>query len=532
MLTDGKQYRGRLQLRTVFLIVSLAVLVLPLGSIFFFRIYENELVRQTELSLISQAAVIAASYKHQVSSLLLDKSNYGIKVTSYIKQKIDNYYTPVYPQIDLANNQLFPPRPNGVTPQSPADALAVQVGNTLSTVLRDSQKTTLTGIRLLDYQGNVIAGQREVGLSFAHLHEIKSAMEGRYTSVIRQRISDEPPPALASISRGTGIRVFVAFPIIQGEQLWGIVYLSRTPKNILKHLYAEKDKVILAGITIIVLTFLLALFTSYTISQPIYRLIKKTTKVSEGDHQSMEPLEYPVTKELELLSKSFSKMAKSLHERSEYIREFAAHVSHELKTPLTSIQGAAELLMDHMDEMEPATKQQFLSNIQQDTDRLKRLVTRLLELARADSQTSDNETADLIAILNKLAPRYREVGLQLELPEQNSCWIKMAEDNLETILLNLFDNAKQHGASIINIDVKTTNQLVALTIADNGEGISLANREKIFTPFFTTRREQSGTGLGLSIIKSLMKTYQGSITLADSDKGARFILQFGAASYL
>ncbi|MCX4027641.1 GAF domain-containing sensor histidine kinase [Endozoicomonas sp. SM1973] len=531
MLTSEKQYQGRLRLRTVFLIVSLVVLVLPLGSIFFFRIYENELVRQTELSLISQAAVIAASYKQQVVNLVEAKSSYGVKINREAKPKIDNYYTPIYPQIDLAKNKSLPSRPDGITSTTHPDGVAIQAGKILAAILRDSQKTTLTGIRLLDYNGNVIAGRSELGLSFAHISEIKTAMQGHYASVIRQRISDEPPPALASISRGTGIRVFVALPIIHNGRLWGVVYLSRTPKNILKHLYAEKDKVILAGATIVVLTFLLALFTSYAISQPIYRLIKKTTRVSEGDHQSMEPLEYPVTKELELLSKSFSKMAKSLHQRSEYIREFAAHVSHELKTPLTSIQGAAELLMDHIDDMEHATKQQFLSNIQQDTDRLKRLVTRLLELARADSQTSDNETADLMVVLNKLSSRHQATGLQVELPKQHNCWVRITADNLETILINLFDNAKQHDASAVNISLKVNNQLVELIITDNGSGISQANRDKIFTPFFTTRREQSGTGLGLSIIKSLMEACQGSIRLADTEKGSSFILQFRKAGH-
>ncbi|MDE1461233.1 sensor histidine kinase [Spartinivicinus poritis] len=529
MLTNNKRYQGKLRLRTVFLIVSLVVLVLPLGSIFFFRIYENELVRQTELSLISQAAVIAASYKQQVANLITAKSNYGVKINNEAKPKIDNYYTPIYPQIDLAKNKSLPSRPDGITPQTPADTVAVQAGKLLTVVLLDSQKTTLTGIRLLDYHGNVIAGRSELGLSFAHISEIKAAMEGHYTSVIRQRISDEPPPALASISRGTGIRVFVALPVIHRDQLWGVVYLSRTPKNILKHLYAEKDKVILAGATIIVLTFLLALFTSYAISQPIYRLIQKTARVSEGDQQSMEPLEHPVTKELELLSKSFSKMAKSLHQRSEYIREFAAHVSHELKTPLTSIQGAAELLIDHIDEMETNTKQQFLSNIQQDTDRLKRLVTRLLELARADSQTSDNETADLMVVLNKLSSRYQETELQIALPKHHSCRITITADNLETILINLFDNAKQHGATKIDTYLKTSGQLIELTITDNGSGISQANSDKIFTPFFTTRREQSGTGLGLSIIKSLMEACQGSIILADTEIGTSFVLQFRQA---
>lgn len=529
MQIDNKRYQGKLTLRTIFLVVNLVVLVLPLGSIFFFRIYENELVRQTELSLISQAAVIGASYKQQLLTLIKEKNNYGVLLKKQTKNKIDNYYTPISPEIDLANNVFLPSRPEGVKPLQPSDKFAVSAGELLSPILVDSQKTTLTGIRVLDYKGIVVAGRLEKGLSFNHINEVKAALKGQYSSVTRQRLSDEPPPALASISRGTGIRVFVTFPIIQNDHLWGVVYLSRTPKNILKHIYAEKDKVILSGITIVTLTFLLALFTSYSISQPIYRLIQKTTRVSEGDSESMEPLDFPVTKEVELLSKSFSSMAKSLHERSEYIREFAAHVSHELKTPLTSIQGAAELLIDHIDEMEFSTKYQFLSNIQQDTDRLKRLVTRLLELARADNLISASETCDMMSVFTKISQRYKIEGLQVELPEERPYPIIISEDNFETILVNLFDNAKQHGASEIDIKIQDKTQLVELTVTDNGEGISPANKGKLFTPFFTTRREQSGTGLGLSIIKSLIDAHQGSIQVIENEGGACFILQFRMA---
>jgi hypothetical protein len=114
------------------------------------------------------------------------------------------------------------------------------LGRLMQPIMRDTQHIMLSGIRLLDYQGIVVAGREEMGLSFAQVPEVRQALQGHYASVIRQRISDEPPPPLYSISRGSNIRVFVALPIIETvpvaamqpwrrEYLQGVVYLSRTP---------------------------------------------------------------------------------------------------------------------------------------------------------------------------------------------------------------------------------------------------------------------------------------------------------------
>ena len=105
---------------------------------------------------------------------------------------------------------------------------------------------------------------------------------------------------------------------------------------------------------------------------------------------------------MELLSKSFSQMALSLHEGSEYILEFATYVSHELRTPLTAIQGASELLLEHYEEMSPDKRRRFIENMLYDADRLKLLVARLLELAKVENLTPSKETANLSDILSKL----------------------------------------------------------------------------------------------------------------------------------
>lgn len=524
----------RFSLRTILLIVMLAILMMPLGGLYFFRIYENELVQQTELELIGQAAVLAATYRQ----LVREK---GVKDYGYIqfsrsltdpplpyeasRESSNEYYKPIMPSVDLID-PISPPRPDPLPRTKAVDSIAKDLGERLGRVLEDTQQVTLSGLRILDMNGTVIAGGNDTGLSFAHVQEVKQAMEGRYASVIRQRDSDDPPPPLYSISRGTNIRVFIAFPITENGRLQGVVYLSRTPKHIIKHLYENQGKVLFATLILVALAVLLVLFVSSTISRPIRELLQQTERVRKGEQKVVEPLPNPVTCEVAQLSESFAGMSHELAERSDYIRRFATHVSHEFKTPLTSMQGALELLHDHLDSMSPERAAQFLDNLLADTQRLKQLVNRLLEMARADSLEPSKRTTTLPKVFRALENRYHEYGLRLSfrnpLPES-----RLAIDNeaMESILTNLLDNSLQHGADQVDIYSRVEKQRLYLSLHDNGEGVSPANRDKIFTPFFTTKRKKGGTGLGLEIIVSILRAYKGSIRLGEADKGAEFIVE-------
>ena len=525
MTSPQSASKAKLRLRTILLFVNLMVLLLPLGGLFFFRFYENALVQQTEAELISQSAVIAAVYKQEIINANGTGNNFGIAADPNSLVYEDDYYTPINPQIDLSNETLLPRRPDGEMVEQ-IDPLTRHVGDALMPILEDAKRTTLSGVRILDFHGIVIAGKEEVGQNFSNIPEVSSALKGFYTSVIRARISDDPPPAMASISRGTGIRVFTAFPVIHEGRVWGVVYMSRTPKNILKYLYAEKEKVVLAGFVLLVLTALIALLTSYMIVRPMNVLLARINAFSTGDKQAMEKLDVSGVQEVELLAQSFSKMALSLHNRSEYIKNFATHVSHEFKTPMTSIQGAAELLLDHMDDMETEKKNKFLSNIIADSERLKRLVNRLLELAKADNVEMSNETCDAVEILEQLKGRYHDLGLTLIYDLKLPLNIKIATDHLETIFVNLLDNALQHGANEVQIVAEVGFDNITMIISDNGTGISQGNKEKIFETFFTTKRAEGGTGIGLGIVQSLLKTHNGNIKALDCEKGAKFEIQF------
>ncbi len=525
--------RGRLfRLRNILLSVMLMVLVLPLGGLYFFRIYENELVQQTERELIAQAAALSASYRQLLRNLHANGEIYGqpLQGPSASQANSGAYpiprhspYTPIPPALSLFD-RILSPRPPAEPAQALAEEWARRAGQLLRPVLQDTQQITLSGIRLLDPNGVVIAGREEVGLSLAHIPEVGEALQGSYASVIRQRISDDPPPPLYSISRGANIRVFIAFPVIENGRLQGVMYLSRTPNNILRHLYAVKGRVLLVGVSLLLSVVTIVMLVSSAIARPIRELIRQTEKLKSGEQQLIKPLQNPVTREIAQLSESFADMSRALSERADYIRRFATHVSHEFKTPLTSIQGALELLQDHFDTMPEERRQRFIANLLADTNRLKQLVTRLLELAHADATLPSGQQCLLSDLVDQLKNRYAERGLHIDLDTECTAALAIAPEALERVLVNLFENSLQHGADRMRIRLERLEASLQIGLQDNGVGISRENRNKIFTPFFTTRRQVGGTGLGLEVAASLLKAYGASIALGESERGALFML--------
>lgn len=529
--------RRLFRLRSILLLVMLTVLALPLGGVYFFRIYENELVQETERELIAQAAVLSASVRQLVRNLPNDKATYGVLLATRPTPVYP--YEPIVPTLNLID-PIQPPRPDAQFPPVPADDLARKVGTLMQPVMHDTQHVMLSGLRLLDVNGVVIAGREEVGLSLASVPEVQQALQGHYASTVRKRISDEPPPPLYSMSRGTYIRVFVAFPIIETvhltnrppldqHYLQGVIYLSRTPNNILRHLFAVKGTVAVL-VSLLLLVVLLVMWVSAGIARPIRELIRQTERVKQGEQKQLEPLKNPVTYEIAQLSASFAAMSQALSERGDYIQRFASHVSHEFKTPLTSMQGALELLQDHADTMPADDRQRFINNLLADTQRLKQLVNRLLELARADALEPSRKHCVLANVIASLYNRFQERGLTVHGENLPDTPLAIAPDVLEMVLSNLMENSLQHGASDLVCSVQRQGSVLTVNLQDNGSGISAANRNKVFTPFFTTRRNAGGTGLGLQISQSLLKAYNAGISLAECPQGALFVLTLPVAS--
>lgn len=500
---------------TIVVAILIMVMALPLVGLFFFRLYENQLIRQTEAELIAQGAALAAIHAQEVrdAGIPAEKLGAAVPVDS---DNPDSPYRPIEPSLDLASDRVLATRPAATA--ATVDPAFTAIGARLSGILAETQKTTLAGFRLLDPKGVVIAGREEIGLSLGAIGEVRAALAGRYASALRQRVPNQPSPSLYSVSRGTRVRVFVAMPVAVDGKVAGVVYLSRTPNNIVKHLYGERGKVVLAAIAILGGTLLIGLIFLRTVSRPIYALMERTKRIAAGDRAAIRPLDHHGTREMAALSDAFLDMAEKLHARSDSIQTFATHVSHELKSPLTAIQGAAELLRDSGSAMDEAERRRFSDNIVTDAGRLNLLVRRLLDLARAENLAPSGESTSLSAAL-ALLPTGDRPALRVEAGETG---LRISAENAAIVLANLIDNSARHGATLVSIMAASAGGKATIQVSDDGAGISPSNRARIFEPFFTTRRDCGGTGMGLGIVLALLKAHDGTIRLVDSERGTRF----------
>jgi len=205
---------------------------------------------------------------------------------------------------------------------------------------------------------------------------------------------------------------------------------------------------------------------------------------------------------------------------------FVSNVSHELRTPLTSIKGSVELLLGEAEGPVGEGQRMFLNIIKKNTERLIRLITDLLDLAKIESgkikmhkRLTDikNLTEEVIVSLN---PLLKEKSINLEnITEENLPAVMVDEDRIKQVLVNLISNSIKFTSpqGVIKINSTQNSQEVVIGVQDNGIGIDSSNFKKIFTKFETidvpasVRSQIKGTNLGLSICKNIIEAHEGKI---------------------
>lgn len=281
-----------------------------------------------------------------------------------------------------------------------------------------------------------------------------------------------------------------------------------------------------AELTALVIILLLTLAVAYvltrTLTGPIHALIARTHAIARGGRAAIQPLDNYGTREIAALSQSFLDLAGKLVDHSDYVRSFATHVSHELKSPVTSIRGAAELLREDDIEtpMTGAERQRFLDNIIADTKRLDTLLARLRDLARAElpATAGKSSLADIVTMLEARFPT-----ATITLHDRSVGLIALPPDAAMIVFGNLAENALQHGAQGLTLETGDTGHMMTVQVKDDGPGIPEGNRSRIFEPFFSTRRDDGGTGMGLGIVSAVLSAHGGSIRLRETgDDGTTF----------
>jgi two-component system, OmpR family, sensor kinase len=213
-------------------------------------------------------------------------------------------------------------------------------------------------------------------------------------------------------------------------------------------------------------------------------------------------------------------------------REFVADASHELRTPLTSVLANLELL-----EMELAGEQrEAAASALRSSRRMRRLVADLLLLARADAgRAAPHAPLDLSEVVAEAAGELEPVsgGHLISVAAEPGAEVEGARDELHRMALNLLENALRHTdpGTAVEATVERRNGEVVLSVEDDGPGIPLPLRDKVFERFFRGAGDRSGSsGLGLSIVRAVARSHEGSVSLEEplDGRGARFVVRLPA----
>ena len=519
----------------VLMALTLAALAMPLAGLWLLRVYESALVRQTETELVAQAAVLSAAYAAQRGPL--GPADADEPPAETVPGPLDIARRD---PLDLTRDPVWPPAPLPAAPppsapdkavppaRDPAPA-AARIGRLLDPVLRAAQSVTLAALRITDARGTVVATTgTDLGADLSGLQEVRRAMRGKFVTLLRAR-EVKAGWVPGGISRGAMLRVHVAMPVIAEGRVLAVVVVSRTPADIVQALWGKRGAVAGLMLAVVVAGIALALAASRLVARPIAAVAAQARRVAAGETRAVQPLARPGTREVAALSAAIAAMAATLERRAVYVRDLAAHVAHEFKTPIAAAAGAAELAGEP--DVAPLDRARLLGVVSDALHRLERLTARLLELARADMLAVAPVAMPVLPALEAAA---RQAGLQVTVspgPSLGAARVAVPGEVLDGILAGLLDNVRAHagpGASV-HLSAAAEGRQIVLRVADDGPGIPAADADRVFDPFFTTARAAGGTGMGLPIVRALATGVGGSVRLAPSECGAVFEVLLPAA---
>jgi len=276
------------------------------------------------------------------------------------------------------------------------------------------------------------------------------------------------------------------------------------------------------GLGGIVLTVILGFVVAASITKPIDRLTQFSADIGKGDFNSPQPEK--IKGELKILSDAMDKMRNNIINNQKEKEEILAQIAHEIRNPLGSIELMANLTKEDMASGKLNTE--YLNRILSEISDLKALITAYLNYSRSPIAKPDN--INLLQLVDEVFTLFREQLIKKNISFDKQLFAEnlfFDAGHLKQILINLISNSieaiGENGS--ISITSQKVNNKVQLVIRDSGNGISVENLEKVFDPFFTTRK--NGTGLGLAICKKLCLQNEATIEVFNKPgSGCEFVI--------
>ena len=266
--------------------------------------------------------------------------------------------------------------------------------------------------------------------------------------------------------------------------------------------------------------------------RPVEAIRSEVSEIREGELHRRVP-EPPTHDEVGRLARTMNSMLDRLDDAADRQRRFVSDASHELQSPLTSLRARLEVNL--ASKSEPAWRTNEREALAEVTE-MQQLVDDLLTMARLDARVdSPNRVpVDLDDLVLRETERLRNgARVTVDIHRVSAGQVRGDLDQLRRAVRNVLDNAERHANHQVSISVQETGSTIEVRIADDGTGVPVEDRERIFERFSrlddARTRDGAGTGLGLAITREIVEAHDGRITVEDAEPGACFVLRFPAA---
>lgn len=288
------------------------------------------------------------------------------------------------------------------------------------------------------------------------------------------------------------------------------------------------------AVVVLLIAVIMSFVASKRMAKPLNDMAVASSRFAHGDFSARVEIS-DRDDEIGALTESFNAMAESLEKSEEQRREFIANVSHELKTPMTTIAGFADGILDGTIPRENQDK--YLQTISSETKRLSRLVRRMLELAKfqdADREELLRREFDACEMLSRTLLSFedkinaRKLDAEVHIPEE-SVIVRGDEDAIQQVTYNLLDNAIKFSepGSTLGLSLWKQGDKACISVKNSGETIDAKELKVIFDRFHKTDRSRSqdrdGVGLGLYIVKSILNNHGEDIYVTSKDGVTEFV---------
>lgn len=325
-------------------------------------------------------------------------------------------------------------------------------------------------------------------------------------------------------------------PIYQDSRISSAIYVMASMQSMDKSLITVRNLILLSGVGAFLLAIGITWIMALVFSRPLIMMQKATKKIAIGELETR--LDIHTKDEIGDLAAAINNLASDLQRFRDTRQEFFAHISHELRTPITYLEGYAKVLKNRLYETEEE-KEHYLDIIYQEGVRIQHLVDDLFELAKMEEgQISlSMERVDLKDVIKQavrmVSLKAKEKGIELIVhPVASVPLIRGDRMRMEQIVLNLLENAVRYTEDgRIEIHLRSTPDSLLFSIEDTGIGIPEDELPYIFDRFYRVEKSRSrktgGTGLGLSIVKKLVELQGGTIQVnSKREIGTRFTVTF------